>query len=212
MGRSKPVDLPNKSFAKQGDALSFFQEMLHRYSDGERINGEDSMLLVQLLQSHPDDKIGVGVKYFYRDRNPEQPTSGFHVMRSDGDWTDFSYITCVKGEKPTAYTYFYRACRFAVSPYLTRKKNRLFESGPVFCSLTGETLAKENSEYRHTNPSFKNLVDAFLSDNGLEVDWSLFPSDRDRQYNVRFVDQKLERAFIEYHVSNSNLNIFKKML
>lgn len=214
MGRAKSVELPSKTFAKQGDALNFFKEMLNRYSDGERINEEDSKLLGELLRRHPNDKIGVGVDYFYRARNPDQPTSGFHIMRLKGiandDWTDFSYIRCVKGEKPTAYNYYYRACRFAVSFYLTQKKNSLFDAGPVFCSESGEPVLKENSEYRHTSPSFKELIDRFAVENSLQIDWSLFTPDRDRQYNVRFLDSELEGAFIEYHRANATLAIVKK--
>jgi hypothetical protein len=210
MGRAKPIELPGISFAKQGDAELFFQKMLHRYADGERINAEDSILLAQLLRRHPDDKIGIGVDYFYRQKNPDQPTSGFHISRADGEWTDFSYLRCIKGEKPTAHNYFYRACRFAVSSYLTLKKNSLFDEGPVFCSATGSSLTKETSEYRHTEPSFKALVDGFIQENGVEVTWSLFPEDRDRQYNVIFQDRNMERSFISYHKANAKLALFKK--
>lgn len=210
MGRPKPIELPSKTFAKQGDAFDFFKEMLNRYSDGERINEEDSKLLVELLQRDTDDKLSEGVDYFYRARNPEQPSSGFRIVRPNGDEVDFSYIGCVKGEKPTAKTYYYRACRFAVSSYLTEKKNSLFDAGPVFCSESGEPASKETSEYRHTTPSFKELIERFAVENDLKIDRSMFTPDMDLQFNVKFLDSGLERAFIEYHKANATLAIFKK--
>jgi hypothetical protein len=212
MGKAIPIELPSITFPKQSDAIEYFKQMLGRYSNGQRINEEDSLLLAQLLLRHPDDKIGVGVEYFYKERNPEQPTSGFHVMRTDGDWTDFSYIRCIKGKRPTVDDYFYRACRFAVSPYLTLKKNRFFEQGRVVYSKTGELVTKETSDYRHTSPSFKSLVEAFRGQHSIEVDWTLFPPDRDRQYDVRFVDPDLELRFVAYHQSHANLALFKKHL
>lgn len=210
MGCAKPIELPSITFAKTGDALNFFKEMLNRYSDGEHINSEDSVLLHQLLLRHPDDKIGLGVDYFYRAKSPMWPTSGFHVMRANGDWTDFSYKDCVNGEKPTAEKYFYKACRFAVSHYLTEKKNNLFARGQVVLSSTGEAVTRETSEYRHTSPSFAELVKHFVVENAVHIDWGLFPEDRDRQYHVEFSDSGLAEKFIEFHKENANLGLFKK--
>jgi hypothetical protein len=210
MGRAKPLELPGVTFEKKCDALSFFKEMLNRYSDGERVNDKDSVLLHQLLLRHPDDKIDVGVDYFYRAKSPKWPTSGFHVMRTNGEWTDFSYIECVNGEKPTVEKYFYKACRFAVSHYLTEKKNLLFGSGQVLCSRTYEPLTKETSEYRHTSPSFAELVEKFIVDSGVQIDWALFPKDRDKQYHVEFADSVLTNQFIEFHQANATLELFKK--
>lgn len=198
-------------FAKQGDAHDFFKDMLSRYHDGQRISEDDSKLLGELLERHPDDdKIGPGVSFFYRAKSLDHPTSGFHVMQVDDNWTDFSYITCIKGEKPTVYDYFYRACRSSVSPYLTQKKNSLFDAGPVFCSVTGQPVTKDSSEYKHTTPAFRELVDRFAKTNGTQIEWSLFPPDRNRQYSVRFVDSELENKFVAYHMANANLAIVKK--
>ena len=210
MGRARPVELPSKTFPKQGDATEFFKAMLNRYADRERINAEDSQLLFELVQRHPDEKIGTGIKYFYRDRNPDQPTSCFHIMRTDGEWTDFSYRRCIRGTKPTASEYFYRACRFAVSPYLTQAKNDLFANGEVICSASGTVASKESSEYRHTEPKFKDIAEAFRESRDLDISMSLFTEDRDQQYNVRFSDQMLAEDFIEHHKSNAHLAIFKR--
>lgn len=210
MGKAIPVELPNLIFQKMSDATRFFKSMLGRYSDGQTISEEDSILLAQLLLRHPDDKIGVGVDYFYRAQSPSHPTSSFHLMRINGEWTDFSYPRCVSGKKPTIEDYFYRACRSAVSPYLTEKKNSLFAHGLVPCSETGIPVTKDTSEYRHTNPSFKRLVDTFLVDESIRLDWSLFPPDRDRQYNVTFQDPDLDLGFIGFHKAHARLAIFIK--
>ncbi len=210
MSSAKPVELPSKPFAKQSDATDFFRKMLNRYNDGQKINLEDSRLLFELLQRHPDEKIGIGIDYFYKARNPEQPTSCFHIMRLNGEWTDFSYPRCIKGTKPTAEEYYYRACRFAVSPYLTEEKNKLFATGGVVRSSSGEMLTKDSSEYRHTEPTFKMLAEDFRRTKGLDVSMELFVEDRDMQYNVRFLDLSIVQDFIKYHKAHANLALFKR--
>ena len=210
MSKAKPVELPSMTFAKQGDATEFFKSMLNRYADRQRINQEDSSLLFELIQRHPDEKIGIGIDYFYRDRNPEQPTSCFHIMRIDGQWTDFSYPRCINGTKPTVQGYFYRACRFAVSPYLTDAKNELFAKGDMVFTPAGEVVTKYTSEYRHTEPTFKALVEEFRCSRGLEVSMALFVMDRDMQYNVRFLDLSIAQDFIGFHKAHANLALFRK--
>ena len=209
MSRAKPVILSRKVFETQRAATDFFRGMLHRYKDGDRIGAEDSSYLLELLQRHPEDKIRSGVEYFYRDRNPEQPTSGFHLRRVSGDWTDFSYITCIKAKAPTPRGYFYRACRVSVSSYLAAAKARLFLDGPVYCAKSGNLATKEGSEYRHTSPSFSELVDRFITEFKIEVSMTLFDDDRDRQYSVKFLDPELEGLFIHFHQREARLSVFE---
>jgi len=211
MSRAKPVELPSRTFAKQSDATDFFKKMLNRYVDGQRIGPEDSRLLFELLQRHPDEKIGPGIDYFYRDRNPDQPTSCFHILRIDGQRTDFSYPSCIKGTKPTAEHYFYRACRFAVSPYLIEAKNALFAKGEAVRTPSGEVVTKDSSEYRHTEPSFKKLIEGFRRLRGLDVSMGLFVEDRDMQYNVRFLDRSIAQDFINYHKEHARLELFSRV-
>jgi len=65
---AKPVVLPSRTFAKQGEATAFFKAMLARYADGEFLNSDDEDILYELLQRHPeaDQKIGAGVQAFFK--------------------------------------------------------------------------------------------------------------------------------------------------
>ena len=210
MGRAVPVDLPSKTFAKQGDAREFFKAMLHRYRDGERINEADSVLLAELLDRHPDDKVKIGIDHFFRRKSDNHPTSGFAVMRKDGVWTDFSYPDCISGKKPGPESYFYRACYSAVTGYLTEMKRNLFIQGPVVCSETGERVTSTTSELRHTELSFSDLLAGFKKENPMTIDSSLFAPDRDQQYIVTFKDPSIASRFIDYHRANARMAIFKK--
>jgi hypothetical protein len=131
-------------------------------------------------------------------------------MRLDGKGTDFSYPRCIKGNKPTVDEYFYRACRIAVSPYLTEAKNELFTKGEVVRASSGEVVTIDTSEYRHTELPFKTLVEEFRHSREMEISLNLFGVDRDMQYNVRFLDASIAEDFIAYHKAHANLALFRK--
>lgn len=139
---AQPVVLPSISFPTKKKATNFFKEMLNRYVDGQEIEPSDHILLYELLLRHPTaaDKIGKGVKRFFRQKSHDHPTSCFHLERIDDMPTDFSYIECISSFDPTLEQYFYRACRQSVSEILTTKKNELFDIRNVRCSKTWRSL------------------------------------------------------------------------
>lgn len=96
---SHPVTLPSKKFKSKSEATKYFSEMLLRCRDGEEVDPIDVKILFELLQRHPKvrEKIGPGVKRFYRDKSPTHPTSCFHLERCDGTTTDFSFLSCISG-------------------------------------------------------------------------------------------------------------------
>lgn len=212
MGRAKPVNLPSIHFLTQTKAKDYFKNMLNRYFDGQQIKQDDHILLYELLLMHPDaiDKIGNGVKRFFRAKSPDHPTSCFHLEREDGSKTDFSYIECISSAKPSLEQYFYRACRQSITELLTVEKNSLFDQGNVRCCKTNESVTKENSEYRHTRPKFLEIVRDFKVEINIPISKDMFFEDSDLQYSTRFADKRIELQFIEFHQKVANLDIFKK--
>jgi hypothetical protein len=209
-----PVKLPSIEFPTKTKAKEFFKKMLSKYDDHEVISPEDHLYLDELilLHSEADDKIGMGIKRFFKAPSPEHPTSCFHLERLDGVETDFSYIDCISNTKPTLAQYFYRACRQSVYECLIQQKNELFENGPVFCCKTNEPVTRESSEYRHTEPRFIELIREFITTENIIIKKEMFVDDDDLQYTTRFIDKLLESKFIEFHQQKANLNIFKKDL
>ena len=211
---AQSVDLPSISFKSKSEATSYFKDMLNRYRDGEILTPEDDAILFELLQRHPeaDDKIGVGVKIFYRERSPIHPTSCFHLERHDGITTDFSYISCIRGFTSSLAQQFYEACRYSVSDKLTRQKAKLFKEagGTMKCSKTGLHIAIKEANYCHTEPKFRDIVIGFILENKVIVHTSMIASGSDMQYVVKFADSKIENLFRDYHENKANMAIFKK--
>lgn len=210
----KSVNLPSVDFRTQKEATEFFRSMLDRYEDGEDVLDEDDTLLFELLQRHPEAqvKIGCGIKRFYRDRADGQATSCFHVERIDGTTTDFSFYKCISSKSPKIEQEFYEACRQAVSQDLTERKMRKFlqAGGKLPCFKTGEIITINESEYRHTSPRFRELVEGFKRFKRIAIDESQLSHSSDMQYVTTFADSEFAEEFKKYHAEHANLEVFKK--
>lgn len=210
----QPVDLPSVSFKSKSEATAYFKEMLNRYNDGDELNADDDAILFELLQRHPEasDKIGVGVKRIYRDRTPFHPTSCFHIERTDGTTTDFSYPSCISGNTSSLAQRFYEACRFAVSQDLIKQKEKLFKEagGIMTCKKTGAEITINEADYRHTTPKFREIVGNFITEYNITISPALVTDSTDMQYVVRFVDSNIESLFKKYHAGKAHLAMFKK--
>lgn len=208
------VDLPSISFKSKSEATAYFKWMLNQYQDGDELNPDDDTILFELLQRHPemDDKIGVGVKRFYRDKSPIHPTSCFHLERIDGTTTDFSYPSCISGNTSTLSQQFYEACRYAVSEELIHQKEKLFieAGGIMLCTKTGVQITIHDAEYRHTSPKFRELVKDFISEFNITISPAQLSYGSDMQYVVKFEDKNIENLFKKYHAVKSHLAMFKK--
>jgi hypothetical protein len=211
---SKTVDLHSISFKSKTEAIAYFKDMLHRYQDGDELTYDDGAILLELLQRHPDadDKIGVGVKHFYRDKALIYPTSCFHLERTDGIKTDFSYRDCISGNASTLAQQFSQACHYAVSEKLISKKEQLFKEagGTLKCKKTGAQITINEAEYRHTSPSFQEIVKNFIAENNITITPDLVTRSVDMQYVTSLVDSNIESLFKIYHASKANLEMFKK--
>ena len=209
------INLPHKEFSTKKEAKEFFKEMLNKYDDGDTVSSlDDDNILFDLIQRHPEvkEKVGTGINYFYRDISPNHPTSCFHIKRNDGSNTDFSIITCINSANPTLLQDFYSACRTAVSLKLIEEKRQIFSNGEVPCSITGELVTSDTSEYRHTEPRFRDMVNNFIIKENLKIISDMIVENADMQYITSFKDESLASKFDTFHTANANLEIVKKFI
>ncbi|MFT6310357.1 MAG: hypothetical protein ACJAQS_000722, partial [Porticoccus sp.] len=204
--------LPSIEFKTKTEAKEFFKVMLHRYRDGDEIDSIDDRYLFEVIQRHPEvkEKVGVGIKRFYRDRSDSHPTSCFHLERYDGVTTDFSLPTCISSQEPTLESGFYNACREAVSKNLIFQKKEKFKNGNVACFKTGEVVGFTESEYRHITPRFRDIVRQFIIVNEMKIEESMLAESEDMQYVTEFSASSMASEFKEFHAGLANLEIFKK--
>lgn len=93
---AKPISFGDMHFAKRGDAIAFLNAILQRHDIGDKVNAEDSKVLMDALSHHPEaaDKIGCGVSGFSV-RSADFGTKCFWVNRTDGTTVKFSHKACV---------------------------------------------------------------------------------------------------------------------
>lgn len=209
------INLPHRNFSTKSEATQFFKEMLDSYNDGEIVSSmDDDNILFDLIQRHPEvnEKIGIGIRHFYRDRSPTHPTSCFHIKRTDESTTDFSIKTCINNATPTLQQDFYSACRTAISQRLIEEKRQIFINGEVPCSITNELVTSDNSEYRHTTPRFRDIVRNFIISENLQITDDMIVPNGDMQYETSFADQELAERFNIFHLRCANLEIVKKFV
>jgi hypothetical protein len=98
---AKPLEIGTLTFAKKGDAVEHYREILYRRDVGVAIPEPDATHVYWLLERHPDAaaKIGIGVKEFST-RNAMFSTRCFEIRRTDGTTTDFSFKPCLDGNDP----------------------------------------------------------------------------------------------------------------
>jgi hypothetical protein len=206
-----------RTFASKKEAIALFREMLARYPDDQEIGEEDSQLLRDLLERHPEatDKIGGGVKRFYRARAVGEPTSCFHLERLNGSTTDFSYMSCVNGKGASLYQEFVEACSQAVRQELAHAKLSHFDreadgEGKVRCDVTGERISFKEAQLDHKKPmTFQVIVITFIAAHGIRIEAGMLSAPADNQYVTTFVDKDLERKFQDYHQKIAVLRIVK---
>ncbi|MBD1810957.1 DCL family protein [Microcoleus vaginatus DQ-U2] len=212
----QPIVLKGIEFKFQKDAIEHFKNMLERYRNGQTIAGDDSDMLLALLDRHPQagEKIGCGVKRLYKDRT-DMPTSCFWIERTDGSRTDFSYRTAISAKGKSLYQEFLEACRDAVQDDLRVTKERFFEDfadrdGRVECDITGDKVAIYESHLDHKKPlTFQVLVDTFIGANDIEIKPEMLSSAQDAQFQITIINLKLKKNFIRYHHKMAQLRVIK---
>lgn len=214
MGIAKPIVLPSIEFKKQGDADAYFKSMLNRYDDDEYLSDADEEVVYELLQRHPEaeTKIGPGIVGIFRAHSPDHPSSCFHVHRADGSKTDFSYKTCVRGKAPSLKSRFYEACQRSITNSIIDQKRSIFEKsgGKIACYKTGTLVTFSTSDYRHTKPRFRDIVESFIKTKNIVVTEHLISVGADMQYSTIFSDTTMARDFAEYHRAIAELQVFKR--
>lgn len=208
------IKLLHKEFLTKKEAIIFLKEMLEKYEDKDRVSLIDDDILFDLVQRHPEieEKVGIGIEYFYKDRSANHPTSCFHIKRNDGSTTDFSIKTCINNDNPTLLQDFYSACRTSISQRLIEEKKQLFSSEEVPCSITGELVTIDNSEYRHTQPRFRDIVNNFIIAEKLRITSDMIVENDDMQYVTSFKNQELADKFNAFHEGCAKLEIVKKFV
>lgn len=212
----KPVILTTRSFAKRGDAITFFRDMLNRYVPGQRVSDVDGLDLAALLTRHPEHaaKVGDGIDHFEVIATLHG-SHCFRIVRVDGTGTDFSFMTCIAERAPTQAQQVSRALRHAIRFDLYAARDKFFAEhigadGLVPCAVTRERICKDDGHMDHRPPmTFEVIVATFLAGQKLSADDVPITQGQDNQVVPEVTDKALIVVFQTYHTSVAKLDFVK---
>lgn len=198
-----------KEFSSKDQIAFVCKSILGVAEPGCILDALNSAILFDVLLMHPraDEKIGVGVQAFGVQRNPQFGKKEFVIYRTDGTFTEFSYLKCLKSR--TNKTDFTQACRQAVSGGIIAFHHQYFKQviNPL-CALTGIILTPNNSHVDHIYPqTFSSLVERFMKSHKVDIDAVELVSGGDNSCTVQLKDKQLEKAWIEYHWKYAKLRV-----
>ncbi len=189
--------------------------ILHHYADNESLSKEDFDFILDVFKLHPNfkNKNGLGIQSIYTKTNSiYRNVREFWIVRSDGSETDFSYMKCLNGDSSNREK-FLKACRIAVEPYTMAFKNSFFSEKKIArCPITGETISFCSSHVDHQSPNtFYKLVSDFIAEMKIDSEEiSFVGSGQDGLCQITFQDKTLEKAWVDYHNKNAQLQVISQ--
>lgn len=173
MAKRQAFSIGDKMFQTKAEFKEFVKIILRKYEINNAINVEDLQFISELLKRHPeyDAKIGSGIKAIVvkTDGNWGN-TKCFHIQRTDGTETDFSYITCIDNDRSREpIKMFKQSARSAVrdqivsylSNYISRNKDI---NDNVMCQKSQTKINKEQATVDHIPPmTFDKIITDFIS-------------------------------------------------
>lgn len=128
------------------------------------IAGDDLAVVLGILAGHPSaaEKVGVGITSIHVELG-YMGTKGFHITRTDGSTTDFSYLKCLRPD--SAKGAVERGCRAAVHADIVLFRTN-WEWTDGCCHLTGLPIKSDDAEVHHAPPMFDRLVQAWVATRG----------------------------------------------
>lgn len=201
------VILAGTIYPSKAKATDRVKEILWCYQPGQRLSPEDELIMLDLLQMHPNvkRKIGDGIDYIGIGSPPEFPnTRCFWIYRQDGTGTDFSYKECFRPSTHRENALV--AMRRGISGDIRAYKQRMFAGKDLYtCPVLGTEHTVSDTHVDHPPPvEFETLVQDFLTRERLRIEDIEYES-VDGMAGCLISDPTVLASWIEFHDMWSNL-------
>ncbi|MBN9542725.1 MAG: DCL family protein [Alphaproteobacteria bacterium] len=215
MTKSIPIQIGQQLFTSKKSAITYVQSVLKKYIDGDILEESDKLFIIDLLALHPqkDEKIGCGVANILYDYSPDFRSRCLYIIRTDGSKIQFSWRTCIEGEKLKIdiYEAFREAVISQIKEYI---KDNFVEKMrcPIFPDIELTNIrSKKNIHVDHESPkTFKNLVDAFLRSESLDI-LDVKISDPKLHLNTaQLADEGFKSRWQYFHQKEANLRVISQ--
>ena len=173
---------------------------------------ESKMLFAYLKKYHPNGEQilseCVGVKSIYAARNPEEKRGICFFVEHRTGKTNFG-ITKVGQPSPMAQ--LTQAARKATRGSQEAFKKKFFAANPEpICPVTGEPMVFAEAHVDHVSPQFKEILDGFLKQEGIDKEDPLKNIELERTGSGKNLPEPLLTRFREFHDSRAMLQVVSK--
>jgi hypothetical protein len=190
---AKPISFGSYQFRTKNSAIEEARRRINNYEAGDKLNEDDELFFASLFTLHSEysKKKGVGIDNIKVERDFHNNRC-LYIHRIDGTEEECSWGHCIKPatQKQIVSMAFRRAVKERVMEY----KNVNLPKVKV-CPVLGTHLTHDNSHVSYLDPSFDQLLNDFLSQNGLTID------------SVKLTNPKPDDADQRGILSNNNLAI-----
>lgn len=208
MAKRQPITVAGATFKTKKALLERIQGILYRYQPEDALTPADCAFMRAVLERHPSacEKIGCGVTAI-KVHTTDYGNLGFYLVRTDGSWTDFSFMHCLTPR--TQLNDFKKACRNMVFPQIQEFKNRAFaECGMIPCAVSGDWLTKSQAHVDHTPPdTFEAILADFIAAQGIDPETVEIDGYSDGEMDKRLANDELTNSWMHYHAYRAKLRI-----
>lgn len=220
MAKRQTFNINDKTFNTKAELEGFVRAILNKYGLNKAIDTIDLQFISELLKRHPeyDRKIGIGIKAIVVKIDGHwHKTRCFHIQRTDGTETDFSYKNCIDNDTSREpMKMFKQSARSAVSDqivshlsnYISRTKD---SNDNVICQKSKTKIKKEQATVDHIPPiTFDRIVTDFISMKNIEPSQIDYIGFGDNEYNKEFKEESMRLQFANYHKQVAKLRVISK--
>jgi hypothetical protein len=205
-GKRQPLTIAGYEFESQKEAIAFFSNILRTQPQMLPLSGQCDSVLKDLLAMHPraEDK-GGDISHFSIGPDGYRGIC-FHLHRTDGSSSDFSFRKCLQGER--LQDLVFGAMRTEIMSQIRRFRQTQFTETVPVCPFTGVALNSEDCHVDHTPPmTFHRIAHEWLANNQLNLGDVQISQSQDNQTSRLMTDGGQSASWTSWHQRHALLRL-----
>ncbi len=198
--------IAGKTFKTKKELKAFCRSIREAAPLETPLDRESYRFLIALLNRHPDSesRIGCGVDFFFvRINNCDGFLSrGWWLQRTDGTQVHFRENDCIT--LPKNRSSVMRVCRDAVELQIRVFRQQNGRGLHMTCPISGEIIFTKAAHVDHEKPTFEQLVETWLNEEGLAFEQVKFD---ESSPGAGLADKELEQRWKAFHYQHAKLRL-----
>lgn len=208
----------NRTFSTKKDRENFVRQRLHEIKNTQSIvvdSSEDFNFILNILKSHKsfEEKCGQGIKAFkvFDPNHYGGNQVGVKIIHPDETETSFSWTKCVNesfNQSDSVKNAFRKGINDQITTFFnTTKEAQSMQNRSAQCA---KCKCKSKLQVDHSNPTFSQIFNTFISSRRLNVDDIAIRNDKESL--VPYIqDKQISDDWMQFHLKNAQLRLLCQM-